>query len=178
MFYGRNKPVTWAGHASKVYTERFEHPAKNPMNLSPPAPMLQVQAIVNILCAAVAKGGGGNKPANESGPAGLSLEQLQSKLQANIDDVKTLAVALDSLNEKQTQLNACDAKDLELDAQHRQLKNMYARLGKLAMQKEKSEVGKAARDILMMMVANNEEIDQLRAKFHKLEAHIDARYQE
>jgi hypothetical protein len=180
MFYGRNKPVNWAGHASKVYTERFEHPAKNPMKLSPPAPMLQVQAIVNILGAAVAEGGGGDKPADKSGPAGVSLEQLQSKLQASIDDVKTLAATLDSLNEKQnrvqTQLDACDAKDLELDAQHRQLKDRSARLGKLAMQREKAELDEAARDILMMMVANNEEIDQLRAKFHKLEAQIDARY--
>ena len=52
-FYGRNHAVNWVGHASKVYTERFEHPAKNPMELSPPAPMLQVQAIVNILSTSI-----------------------------------------------------------------------------------------------------------------------------
>ena len=91
MFYGRNQAVNWAGHASKVYSERFEHPAKNPMKLSPPAPMLQVQAIVNIMGVAVAQGGGGDKPADKSGPAGVSLEQLQTKLQANIDDVAQLA---------------------------------------------------------------------------------------
>jgi hypothetical protein len=180
MFYGRNKAVNWAGHASKVYTERLEHPAKNPMKLSPPAPMLQVQAIVNILGAAVAQGGGGDKAASASGGSSVSLEKLTSKLQASLDEVKQLAATLDTLNEKQnsvqTQLNACDAKDLELDAQHRTLKDRSARLGKLAMPREKAEVDEAARDILMMMVANNEEIDQLRAKFHKLEAQIDAKY--
>ena len=101
MFYGRNQPMNWVGHASKVYTERFEHPAKNPMKLSPPAPMLQVQAIVNILGAAIAQGGGGDKAAENSGPASMPLEQLQSKLQANINDVQQLAVTLDTLNEKQ-----------------------------------------------------------------------------
>ena len=180
MFYDRNQPVNWAGHAAKVYTERFEHPAKNPMKLSPPAPMLQVQAIVNILGAAISQGGGGDKAAENSGPAGISLEQLQSKLQANINDVQQLAATLDTLNEKQnnvqTKLNACDAKDLELDQQHRQLKDRSARLAKLAMQREKAEVDEAARDILLQMVGNNEEIDQLRAKFHKLEAQIDAKY--
>ena len=33
MFYGCNKDVNWVGHASKVYTKRFEHPAKNPLKL-------------------------------------------------------------------------------------------------------------------------------------------------
>ena len=180
MFYGRNKAVNWAGHASKVYTERFEHPAKNPMKLSPPAPMLQVQAIVNILAQAIASGAGVDKAGDSSGPATDSLEQLQSKLQANINDVQTLATTLDKLNEKQkavqSQLDACDATDLKLDAQHRQLKDKSQRLGKLGLQREKAEVDEAARDQLMRMVANNEEIDQLRAKFHKLEEQIDAKY--
>ena len=180
MFYGRNKAVNWVGHASKVYTERLEHPAKNPMKLSPPAPMLQVQVIVNILGSVVAQGGGGDKVASASGGSSVSLEHLTSKLQASLDEVKQLAATLDTLNGKQNsvqlQLNARDAKDLELDAQHRQLKDKSARLGKLAMPREKAEVDEAARDILMMMVANNEEIDQLRAKFHKLEAQIDAKY--
>ena len=172
--------MNWVGHASKVYTERFEHPAKNPMKLSPPAPMLQMQAIVNILGAAIAAGGGGDKATSNSGPATASLEQLQSKLQDIINDVQTLAATLDTFNEKQkavqNQLDSCDAKDLELDAQHKQLKDKAARLGKLAMQREKAEVDEAARDILLQMVANNEEIDQLRAKFHKYEAQIDAKY--
>ena len=163
MFYGRNQPVNWVGQASKVYTERFEHSAKNPMKLSPPAPMLQVQAIVNILGAAIAQGGGGDKAAKNSGPASVSLEQLQSKLQASINDVQQLAATLDTLNEKQNamqkQLDTCDAKDLELDVQHRQLKDRSTRLGKLAMQREKAKVDEAARDMLMQMVTNNEEID-------------------
>lgn len=79
MFYGRNKDVNWVGHASKVYNERFEHPAKNPMKLSPPAIMLQVQAIVYILAAAIATGVGGDKALEDnSGPATVSLEQLQA----------------------------------------------------------------------------------------------------
>ena len=91
-----------------------------------------------------------------------------------------LAATLDTLNGKQNdvqaQLDSCDAKDLELDAHDRTLKDKSVRLGKLALQREKAEVDEAAWDILMRMVANNEEIDQLRAKFHKLEAQIDAKY--
>lgn len=138
--------------------------------------MLQVQAIVNILGVAVAQGGGGDK----SGPTGEQLAQLQAKLQAAHEEVAQLAATLDTLNGKQNdvqaQLDSCDAKDLELDAHDRTLKDKSVRLGKLALQREKAEVDEAAWDILMRMVANNEEIDQLRAKFHKLEAQIDAKY--